>query len=62
MSDPWSVYGRVLVTRADYLSPYAQMRAAETGWEMVVARQGYSYARYTWLPGQWNHPDCMGYA
>lgn len=59
MTDPWTVYGHVLVTRADYLSPYAQMHAAETGWKMVVARQGYSYARYTWLPGQWNHPDCI---
>lgn len=59
MTENWAVYGQVLVWHANLLSPYEQMRVAEHGWFIVLHRQGYAYARYTWLPGQWNHPDCL---
>lgn len=62
MTENWAVYGRVLVWHANLLSPYGQMRVAERGYRMVAARQGWSYARSVWLPGQWWHPDCFKYA
>lgn len=54
MTSPWGK-GAYYVYRADLLSPYEQMRKAELGYRA----SGYST---TWLMGQWNHPDCLGYA
>lgn len=44
-----------LVTDAAQLSPYLQMRAAETGYRW----SGYSFS---WLQQQWWHPECFRYA
>lgn len=59
MTANWGVYGIVLAPNASVMTPYAQMRAAETGWRIIARRQGSSYARYVWLPSQWWHPDCL---
>ena len=62
MTADWGPYGRPLVYHANTLSPWGQMLVAEHGYRIVIQTQGYSYARYTWLPGQWYHPDCFRYA
>jgi hypothetical protein len=54
MTSPWG-RGAYYVFRADWLSPYEQMRAAETGYRA----SGYSFP---WLEGQWWHPECFQYA
>lgn len=54
MTSPWG-RGDYYVYRADWLSPYEQMRKAELGFQA----SGYSRS---WLYGQWAHPECMGYA
>lgn len=51
MTSPWGK-GAYYVLRADWLTPYEQMRKAELGFRA----SGYSLS---WLQGQWNHPDCM---
>lgn len=62
MTENWGPYGTPLVYHANTMSPYGQMAVAEHGYQIVIQHQGYSYARYTWLPGQWYHPDCLAYA
>lgn len=52
MTSPWGK-GVYYVYRADWLSPFEQMRKAELGY----AASGHSYS---WLFGQWAHPECMG--
>lgn len=54
MTSPWG-RGVYYVYRADWLTPYQQMRKAELGY----MASGYSQA---WLLQQWYHPECVGYA
>ena len=54
MSSPWGA-GAYYVYRADWLTPFEQMRKAELGYKA----SGYSQA---WLLGQWDHPGCLAYA
>lgn len=51
MTSPWG-RGVYYVNRADWLTPYTQMRKAELGYRA----SGFSRS---WLQGQWNHPDCI---
>ena len=53
MTSPWGA-GEYYVYRADWLTPYQQMRKAELGYRA----SGYSRS---WLLGQWYHPDCVKY-
>ena len=54
MTSPWGK-GEYYVYRADWLTPYMQMRKAELGYRA----SGYSQS---WLLGQWYHPECLAYA
>ena len=51
MTSPWGK-GVYYVYRADWLTPYMQMRKAELGY----IASGYSKS---WALGQWNHPNCV---
>ncbi len=54
MTSPWG-RGAYYVYRADWLTPFEQMRKAELGYRA----SDYSH---TWLLGQWYHPECLAYA